>query len=315
MDARKAVRPFPQSRRNARPSGQPHERRRAADAHGRSYADGQSAAGAARRAIGRGRAADRRANGGDHRRTEEAAAVDFAVRAEPALCTPGRRPGLRAGEGTDRLARPDGPARCQSGRAADLFDRLVKWFAKSAIAAGYDRSKPLGGRPNPRHSHRVILGGKRQMREKLQVVAAKAEPVREDRYVLEEQVGFLLRLAMQRHTAIFTARMIEGLTQTQFAALAKLYEVGPCSQNHLGRLIYLDAATIKGVVDRLGLRGFVTALNDPIDRRRRAVTLTLRGPEVTEKAMQAAAQISAATLTPLTEDERRLLARLLEKLS
>ncbi len=65
-----------------------------------------------------------------------------------------------------------------------------------------------------------------------------------------------MRVAMQRHTSIFMSRMIEGLTQTQFAALAKLYEVGPCSQNHLGRLIYLDAATIKGVVDRLGVRGF-----------------------------------------------------------
>ena len=86
-----------------------------------------------------------------------------------------------------------------------------------------------------------------------------------------------MRVAMQRHTTIFMSRMIEGLTQTQFAALAKLYEVGPCSQNHLGRLIYLDAATIKGVVDRLGLRGFVTALNDPKDRRRRAVALTERG--------------------------------------
>ena len=72
-----------------------------------------------------------------------------------------------------------------------------------------------------------------------------------------------MRVAMQHHTSIFTSRMIEGLTQTQFAALAKLYEVGPCSQNHLGRLIYLDAATIKGVVDRLHLRGFVSALNDP----------------------------------------------------
>ena len=69
--------------------------------------------------------------------------------------------------------------------------------------------------------------------------------------MLDEQVGFLMRVAMQRHTSIFMSRMIEGLTQTQFAALAKLYEVGPCSQNHLGRLIYLDAATIKGVVDRL----------------------------------------------------------------
>jgi len=70
---------------------------------------------------------------------------------------------------------------------------------------------------------------------------------------------FLLRVAMQRHTSIFMSRMIEALTQTQFAALSKLYEVGPCSQNHLGRLIYLDAATIKGVVDRLVTRGFVSA--------------------------------------------------------
>ena len=73
-----------------------------------------------------------------------------------------------------------------------------------------------------------------------------------------------MRIAMQRHTSIFISRMIEGLTQTQFAALAKLYEVGPCSENYLGRLMFLDAATIKGVVDRLRLRGSVTAL--PIRR-------------------------------------------------
>ena len=65
---------------------------------------------------------------------------------------------------------------------------------------------------------------------------APPSPARK-RYVLNEQVGFLLRVAMQRHTTIFTSRMIEELTQTQFAALAKLLEAGPCSQNHLGRLI------------------------------------------------------------------------------
>jgi DNA-binding MarR family transcriptional regulator len=134
-------------------------------------------------------------------------------------------------------------------------------------------------------------------------------------YVLDQQIGFLLRVAMQRHTSIFTSRMTEGLTQTQFAALSKLHEVGPCSQNHLGRLIYLDAATIKGVVDRLGVRGFVTALADPKDRRRRAVALTVRGREVTEAAMKVAAEISAATLAPLTSDERRAVTALLKKLS
>jgi DNA-binding MarR family transcriptional regulator len=149
-------------------------------------------------------------------------------------------------------------------------------------------------------------------REKL-----KLEPVPErgdGAYLLDAQAGFLMRVAMQRHTSIFTARMVEGLTQTQFAALAKLYEVGPCSQNHLGRLIYLDAATIKGVVDRLGLRGFLTALTDPKDRRRRAVALTPRGREVTEQAMKIAGEITAATLAPLTAEEQQVVVRLLKKL-
>jgi MarR family transcriptional regulator, lower aerobic nicotinate degradation pathway regulator len=150
--------------------------------------------------------------------------------------------------------------------------------------------------------------------EKLKVVAAPAD-AEHGRYVLDNQAGFLMRVAMQRHTSIFTSRMVEGLTQTQFAALAKLHEVGPCSQNHLGRLIYLDAATIKGVVDRLHIRGFLTALNDPKDRRRRAVTLTDRGRQVTEAAMKVAGEITAATLTPLTTEEQRLVAKLLRKLS
>jgi len=151
-------------------------------------------------------------------------------------------------------------------------------------------------------------------KNKLKVLPGRPDAAEQGGYVLDEQAGFLMRVAMQRHTAIFMSQMIEGLTQTQFAALAKLYEVGPCSQNHLGRLIYLDAATIKGVVDRLGLRGFVTILNDPGDRRRRAVTLTARGREVTEAAIKVAARITAATLTPLTAEEQRAVTRLLKKL-
>lgn len=142
----------------------------------------------------------------------------------------------------------------------------------------------------------------------------KAVPAAPRRYALDTQIGFLLRVAVQRHTAIFMSHMVEQLTQTQFAALAKLHEAGPCSQNQLGRLIYLDAATIKGVVDRLVLRGFVTALSDPKDRRRRAVTLTARGRQATEAAMEVAAEITAETLKPLTAEEQRVVARLLDKL-
>src|SRR4051794_28376089 len=134
------------------------------------------------------------------------------------------------------------------------------------------------------------------------------------RYRLEDQVGFLMRVAMQRHTEIFMSRMIEGLTQPQFAALAKLLEVGPCSQNHLGRLIYLDGATIKGVVDRLMARRFVTTQKDPRDKRRRAIALSDSGRRTAEVAVGLAADITAATLKSLTPAEQLSVVRLLKKL-
>src|SRR5215475_10555298 len=127
---------------------------------------------------------------------------------------------------------------------------------------------------------------------RLKALPGRADPGKSSRYALDEQVGFLMRVAMQRHTTIFMSRMVEGLTQPQFAALAKLLEVGPCSQNHLGRLIYLDAATIKGVVDRLQLRGMVATCDDPSDKRRRAVTLTDKGRRTTEAATSVATKIT-----------------------
>jgi DNA-binding MarR family transcriptional regulator len=141
------------------------------------------------------------------------------------------------------------------------------------------------------------------------------KPAAKSGYQLNEQVGFLLRIAMQRHTAIFMSRICHGLTQTQFAALAKLREVGPCSQNQLGRLIYLDAATTKGVVDRLKGRRFVTARPDSTDRRLRAIALTEAGREAADAAVKVARQITRQTLTPLTAAEQKTVVRLLKKLT
>ncbi len=141
---------------------------------------------------------------------------------------------------------------------------------------------------------------------------AMAPAAEHDRCMPDLQIGFLLRTALQRHTAIFSARMIEGPHADAIWRACQAYKVGPCSRNHLGRLIYFDAATIKGVVDRLSARDVVVALIDPNDRR--AVTLTERGRRLTEAAMQVLAEIASATLAPLSEDERQLATKLLRKL-
>lgn len=133
-------------------------------------------------------------------------------------------------------------------------------------------------------------------------------------YRLQDQVGFILRKAHQRHVAIFSAR-IADLTPPQFAALAKLRDLGECSQSQLGQLIAMDAATIKGVIDRLKARDLVTVSEDREDRRRTVVALTAAGRETVERLVPLAAEITRETLVPLTGREARALVRLLGKIS
>jgi DNA-binding MarR family transcriptional regulator len=133
-------------------------------------------------------------------------------------------------------------------------------------------------------------------------------------YRLEQQVGYILRQASQRHASIFAARIPEQLTTTQFSTLVRLQEVGPCSQNKLGRLTAMDAATIKGVTDRLIQRGFIEARVDPEDGRRRMLALTPGGLDLVARAIPAGIDISAETLEPLSAEEREQFMKLLKKL-
>jgi len=134
-------------------------------------------------------------------------------------------------------------------------------------------------------------------------------------YVLDDQVGYLLRLANQRHTGIFQELISSPLTPTQFAALVRLGEVGPCSQNHLGRLTAMDVATIKGVIDRLRARDLLVLAPDPDDRRRTSISLSETGRALVEAVKPVGLEISEATLAPLAPRERKTFLRLLRKLT
>lgn len=133
-------------------------------------------------------------------------------------------------------------------------------------------------------------------------------------YVLDEQVGFILRQVWQRHSAIFSREIGTNITPTQWAALSKLAEAGPCSQNQLGRLTAMDVATIKGVIDRLTARGLTETSQDPQDGRRLLVSLTRAGQQLAEKVAPNALAITRETLAPLDAREREILMALLNKL-
>ena len=138
-------------------------------------------------------------------------------------------------------------------------------------------------------------------------------PIETAEYRLEDQIGFKLRLASQKHLEMF-AEMMPEATPTQFAILARLYSDGALSQNHLGRRVGMDAATTKGVVDRLRARGWVQSSASKTDLRRLEISLTPDGQAFAQCAIQTAQKISARTMTNLSAREAVRLLALLDKL-
>ncbi len=135
-------------------------------------------------------------------------------------------------------------------------------------------------------------------------------------YVLERQIGHMLRRAHQRASAVFKANFAgHDLTPTQFAALVKIADAREVSQNLLGRLTAMDPATMKGVIGRLHRRRLIARNHDAKDRRRTLWSLTDAGEHLLGKAIEAGLATSDRTLAPLNPQERKTLQKLLSRLT
>ena len=134
-------------------------------------------------------------------------------------------------------------------------------------------------------------------------------------YILEDQAGYMMRVAGQRHAVIFQSLAPLNLTPTQFSVVIKLLQLGECSQNELGRKTAMDVATIKGVVDRLRSRNLVEVKPDPADKRRSLIALTEDVKSLADTFYDAGRKITEETLRPLNSSERKTFLALLAKLS
>ena len=135
-------------------------------------------------------------------------------------------------------------------------------------------------------------------------------------YVLEDQVGHLLRRAHQRHASIFQAHIGDTqLTPLQFAALVKLSDLGEVSQNRLGRLTAMDAATMQGVIRRLFARRLIERRPDPGDRRRILLRLSPSGTSLLSGCIANGGEVTDRTLEPLSRSERAALLDLLRRIA
>ena len=134
-------------------------------------------------------------------------------------------------------------------------------------------------------------------------------------YRIEDQVGYLLRRAHQRASAIFQMNIGDpNITPTQYSSMVKLNEYTELSQNLLGRLVGMDKATMQGVVRRLKDRKLVDSRPDPGDARRTLLSLTTGGQNMVNKLLMNGPAVSRETMKPLNALEQKQLLDLLAKI-
>ena len=133
--------------------------------------------------------------------------------------------------------------------------------------------------------------------------------VTDETCVLDDQFGHLLRRAHQWHQTIFARQLTEGLTPFRLAS-----EPDGVSQNALGRMVAMDAATTKGGVSRPQARGMVQAEADAHDKRRYTLSAAAASHALLKALLPQMQAITAGTLAPLTARDDAQLVRLLRKM-
>ena len=133
---------------------------------------------------------------------------------------------------------------------------------------------------------------------------------------IHNMAGHLIRRLNQISTSVFQDRMKNAgydLTPIQFAALNAICANPGIDQASLAGLIAHDRATIDGVVDRLGAKGFILRKVSPRDRRARELSLTDLGDATLAGARPVVRAMQDDMLTGLTDAERLEFLRLARK--
>jgi len=104
-----------------------------------------------------------------------------------------------------------------------------------------------------------------------------------------------------------------GLTSEQFGLLAAIKSRGPLRPSDLAKLLERTPNSMSMLIDRMVKGGLVRRTRDRKDRRVVAVSMTEKGRTAVEPAVPAGWELIHELLLSLSDDEKRDLADMLEK--
>jgi DNA-binding MarR family transcriptional regulator len=128
----------------------------------------------------------------------------------------------------------------------------------------------------------------------------------------------LLNKAADRTRILFNERLAAlGIKSKHYGILFLLAQQGPLSQVELAQQIEVDRAMMVQFIDHLEQMQLVERAPNPKDRRSHAITLTPKGQQTLQEALELAKNVEEEILSPLSAEERQqfhgLLMRLLQE--
>ncbi|MBQ9157200.1 MAG: MarR family transcriptional regulator [Eubacterium sp.] len=102
------------------------------------------------------------------------------------------------------------------------------------------------------------------------------------------------------------------LTYTQYITMMVLWEKKQLNVKELGKRLYLDSGTLTPVLKKLENKGYVNRTRSTKDERNLNVSITKKGEELKDQAVEVPAQLRQCM--NLTQEEAMELYRLLYKL-
>jgi len=130
---------------------------------------------------------------------------------------------------------------------------------------------------------------------------------------LKDCMNFLLSVSQNKVFKYFSKLLEDyGVTPAQYGVLNCLWKEGQLSPKQIGEMVYLEAPTVSGILDKMQKADLIERSVDPKNRRNILVTATPKSHEIREKVESATITLNNKVLQNLSDIEKDELKKALE---
>ncbi|MED4041174.1 MarR family transcriptional regulator [Niallia taxi] len=130
---------------------------------------------------------------------------------------------------------------------------------------------------------------------------------------LNNCMNFLLSVSQNKVFKYFSKLLEEyEVTPAQYGVLNCLWKEGQLSPKQIGEMVYLEAPTVSGILDKMQKAGLIERSVDPNNRRNVLVTATSKSNSIKENIESATINLNTMVLQNLSDNEQNVLKKALE---